>query len=318
MPRPFVLRPTSWVRARPALAALVALVFAAVLLVGACGSAAGDASGRIVAVGAENEYANVIAQVGGRYVQATAIMSNPNTDPHSFEASPKVAQTVGAARLVVQNGLGYDDFMTKIENASKTSGRRVISVQSLLGLSNRTPNPHLWYQPNTMPKVARAIGEALATADPSHASYFRANVATFDRSLEPWKQAVANLRASFPGAPVAVTEPVADYLVSAAGLTNRTPWALQADVMNGVDLSPQDVSAQQTLLRQHQVRALLYNEQVTDSVTQAFLQVARESGVPVVAVYETMPTGYSYQSWMLAQTKALQQALATGASTVRL
>ena len=114
-------------------------------------------SGKIVAVGAENEYADVIQQVGGKYVQASAIMCNPNTDPHTFEASAAVAREVGSAELVVQNGVDYDTFMSTIENAAPNSDRKVIDVQKLLGLPNSTPNPHLWYNPTTMPKVADAI-----------------------------------------------------------------------------------------------------------------------------------------------------------------
>jgi len=81
------------------------------LLASACSATQGDPSGVVVAVGAENEYANVIEQVGGKYVQVSAIMSNPNTDPHTFEASASVAREVSAAQLVVQNGVGYDTFM---------------------------------------------------------------------------------------------------------------------------------------------------------------------------------------------------------------
>src|SRR5260370_1143732 len=75
-------------------------------------------TGTVVAVGAENEYANVISQVGGKYVRVTAIESNPGTDPHAFEASASVSRVVGAAELVVQNGLGYDSFMNTIESGS--------------------------------------------------------------------------------------------------------------------------------------------------------------------------------------------------------
>jgi zinc/manganese transport system substrate-binding protein len=120
-------------------------------------SATVSATGIVNAVGAENEYANVISQIGGRYVKVTAIMSNPNTDPHTFEASPAVAKVVSAANLVVQNGLGYDTFMNKIESASPSSARRVIDVQELRHLPDSTPNPHLWYSPETMPAVAQAL-----------------------------------------------------------------------------------------------------------------------------------------------------------------
>ena len=56
----------------------------------------------------------------------------------------------------MQNGVGYDTFMSTIENASPDSVRKVINVQQLLGLPDSTPNPHLWYNPATMPAVANA------------------------------------------------------------------------------------------------------------------------------------------------------------------
>ena len=195
-----------------------------------------------MAVGAENEYASVIQQVGGMYVRASAIMSNPNTDPHTFEASTSVARQISSAQLVVQNGLGYDTFMTTIEDAVPDSSRKVIDVQKLLGLPDSTPNPHLWYKPSTMPAVASAIAADLASIQPAHASYFRARARAFDSSLAAWNQAIAAFRARYPGTPVAVTEPVADYLLQAAGADIMTPFPFQADIMNGVDPSAQDVT----------------------------------------------------------------------------
>ncbi|MBO0708605.1 MAG: zinc ABC transporter substrate-binding protein [Candidatus Dormibacteraeota bacterium] len=289
------------------------------MLAAACGNQSGSGgSGTIRAVGAENEYASVLSQIGGRYVQVGAIMSNPNTDPHTFEASASVAREVGSAQLVVQNGLGYDNFMAQIEKSTSNSSRRVIDVQHLLRLPDSTANPHLWYRPSTMPAVAARIAQDLSALQPAHRAYFQHNLQTFDRSLDPWRQAIAELASRDAAAPVAVSEPVPDYLLQAAGLDDKTPWQLQADVMNGVDLSPQNVTLQENLLRDHQVKAFLYNQQVTDSVTQTFLAIAGQSGVPVVAVYETMPPAYSYQTWMLAETTALQHALENGTSTQHL
>jgi zinc/manganese transport system substrate-binding protein len=272
-----------------------------------------------VAVGAENEYANVISQIGGKYVSTTAILSNPNTDPHTFESSPQVAEEVSAATLIVQNGVGYDDFMDKIESASPNSGRKVINVQQLLGLPDSTPNPHLWYEPTTMPAVAVAIGKDLSALDPSHSSYFAANVTKFKSSLTPWYQAIAAVKAAFPGAPVATTEPVGDYMLEAAGTDNLTPFAFQADIMNGTDPSPQDVTIQNDLFTQHKVKVFVYNQQVTDALTNSLLALAHQNDIPVVGVYETMPTpGYDYQSWMLAEVRALHNALAHGTSAPKL
>jgi zinc/manganese transport system substrate-binding protein len=301
-----------------ALAGVVALGVA-VLLSGCTATTPAPRPGVLTAVGAENEYADVLSQIGGQYVQVTAIMSNPNTDPHTFEASPQVAEEVADAKLVIQNGVGYDTFMNRIEAAAPDPRRKVIDVQRLLGLPDSTPNPHLWYKPTTMPAVANAAAAGLSDLDPGHAALFRANARRFIASLEPWYHAIAELKAEFPDAPVATTEPVGDYMLQAAGTVNRTPWALQADIMNGIDPSPQDVSLQESLFSHHEVRVLLYNQQVTDALTASFLQQARQDGIPVVGVYETMPTpGYTYQAWMLAEVQALQRALADKQSTVKL
>jgi zinc/manganese transport system substrate-binding protein len=283
------------------------------------GPAASGAAGLITAVAAENQYGNIIAQVGGRYVSVSSLLTNPNTDPHSFEASPQVAREVAGARLVVQNGLGYDSFMTSIEDASPSRGREVITVQHLLHLPDGTANPHLWYSPETMPKVAQAIAASLAAIDPAHAAYFRANAAAFTHSLGSWYGALAALKLGHPGTPVATTEPVADYFLQAAGAVNETPWTFQADIMNGVDPSPQDVATERDLLAGRKVRAFVYNVQVTDPLTQSLIALAKANGIPVVGVYETMPQpGFTYQSWMLAEAAALKNAITTRTSTEHL
>ena len=304
----------------------LAMAAATALLATACSSAtaSGNRGGTggtdsIQAIGAENEYANVIQQIGGKYVQVTAIMSNPNTDPHTFEASPAVAREISNASLIVQNGLGYDTWATDINNAVPSDGRKVIDVQQLLGLPDSTPNPHLWYNPTTMPKVATAIANDLAAIQPAHASYFKANAAKFTQSLAAWTQAIAQFKAAHPNTPVATTEPVADYMLQAAGADNLTPWAFQADIMNGTDPSPQNVAAEKALFTQHKVKVFLYNQQVTDTLTDSFIDLAHANGVPVVGVYETMPTpGYDYQTWMTAEVNALDKAVTAKVSTEHL
>lgn len=313
----------------------IAALVASTALVAACGSSksAGDHSsttpggmttsaapgGKIVAVGAENEYANVIGQIGGKYVQVTAIMSNPNTDPHTFEASADVSKSVEAASLVVENGLGYDDFMDKILKASPNANREVINVQQLRGLPDDTANPHLWYDPKTMPAVAAELVTDLSALQPDHASYFRANETTFMSSMKRWTDALAAFKKKDAGVGVATTEPVADYMIDAAGLDNKTPWSLQAAIMNDTDPAPQDIATQDSLFSGKQVKVFCYNQQVTDAITTKFLGEAHDAGIPVVGVYETMPTdGYTYQSWMMAELNAIEKAVTTGASTEKL
>ncbi len=272
--------------------------------------------GVVNAVGAENEYANVIHQIGGRYVDVTAIMNNPNTDPHSFEASPRDARDVGLAQIVVQNGLGYDSFMTRLEQATPSTQRTVIQAGRVLHLPSEVKNPHVFYMPGAMDKVAERIAQTLEKIQPRHRAYFARRLAAFQASLVPWQRTLAKIHRQFPGAPVAVTEPVADYMLQGAGLDVKTPWSFQAAVMNSTDPSPEAAAQVRALLQHRKVKVFVYNQQAVDSTTESLLALARKSGVPVVGVYETMPAGHTYQSWMQAEASAVFEALKTGRSSL--
>ena len=170
-----------------------------------------------------------------------------------------------------------------------------------------------------MPTAAKAIASALSSLLPAHAQYFQANLATFDASLSPWLTAISSFKSQYKGVAAATTEPVADYLLQAMGIDNLTPFRFQADIMNGVDPAPQDITLEQHLFSDHNVKVFCYNQQVVDALTISIRAAAQRAGVPVVGVYETMPTpGYNYQSWMLAEVNAIRQAVATGKSTQHL
>jgi zinc/manganese transport system substrate-binding protein len=307
---------------RTALAgAVTALALAAAGCGGSSSATIGTGSSTVVinAIGAENEYANVLGQIGGRYVHVSSFLNNPNTDPHTFEASSQVASAVSGADLIVQNGVGYDSWISRIESASPNAKRKVIVVQKLLGLPDSTPNPHLWYNPTTMPAVAEAMAADLSALLPAHKAYFQANLSTFNRSMTPWLNAIAQFKAAHPGVTAATTEPVADYLLTAMGIRNLTPFTFQADIMNGTDPAPQYVALENGLFSRHMVRFFAYNQQVTSALTGSIRSNAVKDGVPVVGVYETMPTpGFDYQSWMLAEVNAIEKAVTSKTSTQKL
>ena len=263
------------------------------------------------AVGLESQYADVLAQIGGPYVRVVAIQSNPNTDPHEFEVTPGVAAALHGADLVVENGLGYDAWASQMLDGTKA---KVLSVQKLLNLPDNSPNPHLWYRTDTMPAVAAAAAAFFAAKDPAHKAVYAANLKMFDASLAPWKREIAEVKAKYAGAPVAVTEPVADDLLQETGMKIMTPFSFELSIMNGTDPSPQDVAAEEALLRGGKVRVFVYNEQVADPQTEALLALAKRHDVQVLPVYELMPASAThYQGWMLQATAALSQALAASA-----
>jgi zinc/manganese transport system substrate-binding protein len=288
--------------------ALVAVVAAAATLA-ACGSHAAAANGRLDVVAGENVWGNIAAQIGGARVQVTSLISDPNADPHLYQSSAAGALAVARARVVIDNGAGYDDFMGHLLSA--TGGHpKLVDVQQVLGARGGSVNPHFWYDLPRVPLVARAIARALTAADPAGAGAYRAGLARFDAALRPALAAVAAIRAADAGQPVGYTERVPGYLLADAGLVVVSPPGFAAAVENGNEPSAGDTQAMQTLISGHKLRLLLYNTQTTSAVTQRVRTLAVQAGVPVVGVSEMLPASDgSFQAWQLRQATAIRRAL---------
>ena len=263
----------------------------------------------VTIVAAEDFYGDVARQIAGPDATITSILNNPDQDPHLFEASPSTARAMATADIVIYNGADYDPWMRTLLSASKRTDRRIVVVAEL---THHQPgdNPHLWYDPATMPVLARALADTLAAADPAHAEAYRSRRDRFLASLAPLDQKIAAMRQKYAGTPVTATEPVFGYMATALGLAMRN-GRFQLAVMNDTEPSASDTAAFEDDLRQHKVRALLYNSQATDSTARHLLDLAGQAHVPTVAVTETELPGQTYQSWMLGELDALDKALST-------
>jgi zinc/manganese transport system substrate-binding protein len=270
-------------------------------------AAAGGSTLSVVA--AENVYGDIVEQIGGAHVSVTSILSDPNADPHLYEPGTRNGLAVATAKLVIQNGLGYDAFMTRLENASPSKQRTVITIADVLGIHGNNANPHLWYGVPKIDRIAAAIASALEQADPAHAAAYQNGLARFTSSLAPLKQEVARIKASFAGTPVAYTEPVPGYLTTAAGLRNLAPDAFTRAIEDGSEPTPQAVAAMTALATGHKIKVLLYNSQTVSPITQRIHDAAVKAGIPVVAVTETLPPRQSFQQWQLTQATQLYAAL---------
>src|SRR2546423_911066 len=281
-----------------------ALVALAILLIGACGPVSTPSSSGgvpIAVLGAENFYADLLAQIGGTRVTASSILSDPSADPHEYEASPAAAKLVADSKLVIVNGIGYDDFMEKLLGASTKPDRIVINVQDILGVKDDV-NVHVWYDPATMPKIAAAATAALTKLDPQNAAYFSEQQAKYLAALKPLNDKIAALKAKYAGAPIAFTENVTGYLTDAIGLKVLTPPEFMEAIESGTDPAPADVAAERGLITGKKVKVLVYNSQVTSQITQQIHDLAEQNGVPIVGVAETLSPQYkTVQEWQLAQ-----------------
>jgi zinc/manganese transport system substrate-binding protein len=262
---------------------------------------------RLTIVAAENFYGDLAAQIAGPGSRVTSIMSNPDQDPHLFEASPSVGRALSGARIVIMNGADYDPWMDKMLAAARAPGRRVIVAAELVG-RHAGDNPHLWYDPATMAAVAKALATALEAADPADKAGVEQRLQAFLGSLKPVGDEIAEMRMRLAGTAVTATEPVFGYMATALGLTMRNE-RFQLAVMNDTEPSASDTAAFETDLRRHLVRVLIYNAQATGAAAARLMRIARQAHVPVVAVTETEPAGKTYQQWMTDQLGALDAAL---------
>ena len=285
-------------------------VVAAVAPVLSPGADAGaDSRPTVRVVAAENSWGSVAAQIGGRDVTVTSLISRPDADPHLFATDAAEAATLARAQVVVENGAGYDPWMRSLLGANG-GNPRIVDVASVLHIRGSNPNPHLWYAIGRVHAVAAAIATALTRVAPQDAATFRANLARFDASLRPLEATLATIRTRFHNVGVVYTERVPGYLLAAAHLDNKTPAGFAQAIEDGVDPGAADTVAMQRLLEHHDVNVLLYNVQAVTPVTAQMRALARTHGIPVVGVSETMPAGAStYQQWQLSQLRALLHAL---------
>ncbi len=266
------------------------------------------AHAQVTVVAAENFWGDIAGQIGGTGVDVSSIITDPNTDPHEYETSAADARAVARADLVIENGVGYDDFVDKLVNASRNGSRHVIKVEDVVHPAES--NPHLWYDPAYVEAAAHAIEAQLAALAPESAATFAANLREFLAAEQQVDDVVEQIKAKHAGTAVGYTERVAGYLVEAAGLRLGTPASFARAIEDGDDPSPRDTIRFRLALQNHTVAVLLYNAQVTSPATAQLRALAEREHIPVVGVTETMPSGaVNFQSWQAGQAQALLAAL---------
>ena len=262
----------------------------------------------IPVIAGENFYGDIATQIGGPYVKVTSILTNPDQDPHLFEASPSVGRAVSTARIVIYNGIDYDPWMSNLLEAARSKDRRQIVVADLIGRKSGD-NPHIWYRPATMVALAKALSAAFATDDPSHKEEFARFLARFEDSLKPIESKIADVRRRHAGLSVTATEPIFGYMFDALGMNVRDQ-SFQLAVMNNTEPSPSDIAGIENDLKTRRVGLLIYNSQATDAVADHMKALAEASHVPVVGATETEPAGENYQQWISGELDAVDHALA--------
>lgn len=296
------------------------------LLAGCSSTGTGQASaptgtGTVEVATSTDVYGDIVHVIGGDRVHVTPIIHSASQDPHSYQATTQDKLTVSKAKILIENGGGYDDFFSTLAADNTAGDQQVINVTKLSGLAQQTGtaspgapgttefNEHLWYNFDAMTTITDVLSGELARVDPPGATSYAANADRFKGELTKLKERTAALKARRGGEPVAITEPVPLYLLDAAGLVNKTPEDYSHAIEAGQDVPVPILQKTLDLISGRAVKLLAYNDQTEGPQTKKLKDAATAAGVPVVDFTETLPEGQNYLQWMSANIDHIEKAL---------
>ena len=285
----------------------VAVCVACCAALAGCAAGGREHPGAVAVVASTDVWGSVARTVAGGHIAVKSILTGADTDPHSYQATPADAAAVADADLVVYNGGGYDPWVDRV--LAGHPGILAIDAYSFLGPVSEAPDEHVFYDLAVAKAVAIAVAERLAIIDPPNALDYRGNAAQFGRGADAIANSERAIAGSYPAAGVIATEPVVHYLLTAAGLINRTPVGFAAASENDADPAPADMASALDLINHRQVVALLVNPQTATAATADLQAAARQAGVPVTEVSETLPSGSDYLTWQRNTVTQLATAL---------
>lgn len=289
---------------------LAAVTAALALVAAGCGDDGSDAAadGKIAVVTSTNVWGSVVEAVGGDRVSVQSLINDPSGDPHAYADKPEDATLLSDAKLAVWNGGGYDDFFPKLVDAAGKDAKRVVAFD-VSGYAEGE-NEHVWYDLPTVRKVADRVAAELSAVSPDDRATFESNASSFGEELDGLAAKAKEIGVAHPGSKVVATEPVAKYLLDAAGLADATPPAFSEAIEEETDPPIVAVADTTDLITTKQVVALVNNDQTETKVTDQLKDAAETAAVPVVDVSETLPPGVTgYVEWMTKQVDALSGAL---------
>lgn len=251
-------------------------------------------------------YGEVAKAVVGDKGSVSSIINNPAVDPHDYEPTTKVAQQVSKADITVANGIGYDAWMNKLNKNGK-----YIKIGEDVMHKKAGDNPHIWYNPSTMPKYARYLAKELAKKEPQNKAYFEKNAAKYIASLSSVHQELNQLKIAsnkVSNKNVYVSEPVFDYSLQATGF-QVTNEAFENAVEKGTDPSPATIKDMHQGIKEKKIAFFVLNTQTDSKLVNNLVKMAKQNNIPVLNVTETLPKGKTYKQWMLSQYKSMNKIL---------
>jgi zinc/manganese transport system substrate-binding protein len=296
--------------------AWITVATCSVAALAACSSSPAGASSSgsgttITVAAAENFWGSIAKQIGGTHASVTSIITNPSTDPHSYEPTAADGRTIASAQFVIVNGIGYDPWAPKLIAANPSSTRTTLDVGQLTGIPNGG-NPHRWYSPDNVHQVIEQITADYQKIDPADSSYFAQQKQTYEtQALAPYNQLISDIKAKYAGTPIGASESIVTPISDGLGLKMLTPEPFLAAISEGTDPTAADKATIDTQIKTKQIKIYVYNSQNSTPDVQAQVNEAKAAGIPLATVTETLsPADATFQDWQVSELRSIEAALA--------
>jgi zinc/manganese transport system substrate-binding protein len=238
-------------------------------------------AGRVQVVATTTVFADFVKSVGGDRVDVVSLVPKGG-DVHTFDPRPTDITRVADAQLIVANGLGLDEWLTKLA-ADAGSKARIVNLADSVPkdqyiVEDGIPNPHLWLDPDNAAIYAATIRDSLKALAPADAATFDANTTAYQAKLAELKKWGQDLVATVPpdsrqliAFHDALPYFARTYGFRIAGVILRAP---------GQDPSASDIAALVKAIRDNHIRVVVSEVQFSDKLAKT---IADETGATIVS-----------------------------------
>jgi zinc transport system substrate-binding protein len=223
------------------------------------------------------------------------ILISPGTEVHDYQATPDDAKILAAADILVENGLGIEEFLgSLVANAGNSQLQQIVASERIEvikeeagepaeheekeehGHHHQGGNPHVWLDPVLAQQQVANIRDRLMEIDSTNADSYRTNARNYIQQLKQLDSEFKQKLVPVKGCNFITFHDAFPYLAERYGLKQEAIVEIPED-----SITPKDIQRVQQAAEQYQVKALLTEPGIEDKRIQ---QISSDLNLPLEAI----------------------------------
>jgi zinc/manganese transport system substrate-binding protein len=256
--------------------------------------AATMATGPVRIGASEFVYSDLAQQIGAAAVSVTVL------DRRTVAAR---GNSLAGNDLILSGGTAADAWL---RDALRNASPRPVVLEVARYTTDKPGAAELpIYDPNAVAGAAQDLARELSRRAPAEAPAIAANLARYAEAFRAIDRKMADIARTYEGTQVFLTD--ASFL----GLVRRLHFGVQDEAYfrSGAAPSAKSVAELKDAIGRRKASILIYNRDAAPGSTNDLVEIANDSGIPVVGLSEKLPSGLHYPQWMLRQLNAIHGAL---------